>query len=303
MKKGYEHMRNLRSSILVLVIFIGFVLNIERLDIGPEKDIVDIQSFHYVLLGFVVLSSIAIPALRRIPVSYVLVGWIGVYLICKLVVFQNRPLFSGIYFYLTITEIAFLGLMVLLSSRVADDLYNFENMISNLNLTGVSNRVMEYDKAGDSIASEFIRSRRYRTPLSVLLVKIDKDSIQKTKDQSIEGLFTEMLTRYTSNSLVRLLDKELRRTDLIIQQHHKNRVILLFPETDSQGANTMITRISDISNELLGVDVSCGLATFPDEAVTFDELVKRAENHFRLQSQYLADVVADEIEKVSAIDE
>jgi hypothetical protein len=100
---------------------------------------------------------------------------------------------------------------------------------------------------------------------------------------------------------VRLLDKELRRTDLIIQQARKNRLILLFPETNAEGTQTMINRIQDISTELLGVNISCGFATFPDEAITFDELVKRAENHIKNQSHYLADVVADEVDKLSVL--
>jgi len=296
-------MRNLRLSFLLLLIFTGFVLNIERLDIGPQTDIINIQSFHYILLGIVALSAIIIPALRRVPIGYALIFWMAVYLVCKLVVFRDRPFLSGIYLYLTITEIVFLGIMVLLSHRVADDLYNFENMIANLNLTGVSKRVMEFADSGDSIAYEFIRSRRYQTPLSVLLIKLEKQSIRKNIDQSIEGLFNEMLTRYSSNSLVRLLDKELRRTDLIIQQPHKNRLILLFPETDAEGTNTMMSRIRELAKEVLGVTISCGFATFPDEAITFDELVKRAENHFRIQSMYLADLVADEVDKISVHEE
>lgn len=296
-------MKNLRLSFIFLLIFTGFVLNIERLDIGNQMDIVNIQSFHYVLLGIVALSAIIIPSMRRVPIGYALIFWTVIYLLCKLVVFRDRPFLSGIYLYLSITELVFLGIMVILSHRVADDLYDFENMISNLNLTGVSKRVMEFGDAGDSIAYEFIRSRRYQTPLSVLLIKLDKQSIKHNSDQSIEGLFQEMLTRYSSNSLVRLLDRELRRTDLIIQQPHKNRLILLFPETDAQGTNTMVNRIRELSNDVLGVDISCGFATFPDEAITFDELVKRAENHFKVQSMYLADVVADEVEKMSGIQE
>jgi GGDEF domain-containing protein len=281
-------------------VFIGIVLNIERMDIGSEENIIDIQSFHYILLGVITLSTLAFAGVRRIPVIYLLLGWTAVYFILKLLVFRDRPFLTGIYFYITITEIAFLALSVLLSYRVADDLSNFDNVISNLNLTGVSKRVMELEEASDEIAKEFVRSRRYNIPLSILLVRLDSVSIREKIDQSVMTVFNEMMTRYTSNSFIRILDKELRRTDFIIDQPKQNRLILLFPETSAEGTRTMISRIEAMASEILGINVSFGYATFPDEAITFDELVKRAEQHYKDQSVHFAEVVADEVEKVSA---
>jgi hypothetical protein len=159
---------------------------------------------------------------------------------------------------------------------------------------------MEYDKAGDEIAKEFIRSRRYNIPLSVLVIKLDPEAIKASRDNAMEEMILSLMTRYTANSLVRVLDKELRRTDLIIEQPRRNRIILLFPQTDAPGSKVMATRIGKLSEEHLGISLSCGYATFPDEAITFEELLQRAEDHYSYQLVHLADIVADRVEDLSS---
>ncbi len=124
-------MKQLRNTIIALTIFIGISLNVERFDLGSEIDIVNIQSFFYVLLGIAVLSTIAIPVLQRIPLSIQLIGWIGIFLICKLLIFSDRPLLGGTYTYLSITEVTLLLIGVLLSNRLTGELSNLETVFSN----------------------------------------------------------------------------------------------------------------------------------------------------------------------------
>jgi len=289
-------MKQLRFSFIALIFFVGIVLNLERFDIGQQIDIINIHSFFYVLFGIAVLSTLAFTALRRVPMPIQLVSWIGIYLICKLFIFTDRPFIGGVYTYLSITEVTLLALGVLLSHRTTEDLFAFETVIANINLSGVSSRVMEFDQAGDEIAKEFIRSRRYKIPLSVLVLKLDPEIIKANRDNSMEEVILSLMTRYTANSLVRVLDKELRRTDLIIEQTRRNRLILLFPETDAAGSKVMTSRIEQLTEKHLGISISCGSATFPDEAITFEELVQRAEEHYSYQLVHLADIVADHVE-------
>jgi len=293
-------MKKLRFSFVTLIIFIWIVLNIEQFDIGRQRDIINIQSFFYVLFGIAIVSTIAFSVLRKVPVSVQMVGWSVIYLICKIFIFTERPIIGGNYTYLTITEFSFLLLGILLSHRATENLYAFESILANVSLTDVSSRVMEFNKAGDEIAKEFIRSRRYKIPLSILLVKLDSEVIKANRDNSLEEILLSIMTRYTTNSLVRVLDKELRRTDLIIEQPEKNRIILVFPETDAVGTKDMISRIQLLSKKHLGVPISCGSATFPDEAITFEELIQRAEDHYSYQLIHLADIVADRIEDLTS---
>ncbi len=109
-----------------------------------------------------------------------------------------------------------------------------------------------------------------------------------------------LMARYTANSLVRVLDRSLRRTDLIIEQSNGKKIILLLPETDTDGTKKMASRVEQLSQDHLGVPISCGYATFPDEAITFEELVQRAEEHYSSQSTHLAEIVANKVEQASS---
>ena len=292
-------MKQLRFSLIALVFFIGIVLNLERFDIGRQIDVINIHSFFYVLFGVAILSTLAFTALRRISLPIQLLGWVAIYLFSKLFIFTDRPLLGGTYTFLSITEMTLLVIGVMRAHQTTENLFAFERVIANINLSGVSSRVMEFDKAGDEIAKEFIRSRRYKIPLSVLVVKLDPEVIKASRENTMEEVILSLMTRYTANSLVRVLDKELRRTDLIIEQPRRNRLILLFPETDANGTKVMASRIEQISKENLGISISCGYATFPDEAITFDELIQRAEDHYSYQLVHLADIVADRVEDIT----
>ena len=292
-------MKQLRRSIIFMVILIGITFNIERLDIMGTEDVINIASFNYGLYGLAVLSTLAFPFIRRISLPLLWTGWVSVYFIGKLIVFAGRPLVGGIYTYLTIVELTLLSLALLAAYRVTNDVFDIEETVANITLQDVSSRVVDFDDASDDIALELVRSRRYSSPLSVMIVKLDPESVPMAEQIAVKDIMKSMLIRYTSSSLVRALDKELRRTDMIIKQPRKNRLILLFPETDSSGTKTMIDRIEEISKHRLGIPVSCGYATFPDEALTFDELVQRAESHFSNQSVHFADYVADKVDEIS----
>jgi hypothetical protein len=135
--------------------------------------------------------------------------------------------------------------------------------------------------------------------LGVLIIKVDPDSDSYIEEKALKDLQQSMLIRYISSSLVRVLDKELRRIDMIIKQPNKNQLVLVFPETDSDGTQTMVERISNLSKQKLGISVSCGYAAFPDDALTFDELVQRAESYVKDHPSHFADFLAEKVKEAS----
>ena len=67
-------MTSLRKSLLLLILFLAFAYNLERLDFGQEN-VIDIQSFVYVLLLVAVTSMIGIAITRRFSVYTILAFW------------------------------------------------------------------------------------------------------------------------------------------------------------------------------------------------------------------------------------
>jgi hypothetical protein len=179
---------------------------------------------------------------------------------------------------LTITELAMLSLLILASNRVAVDMYDIEDTIANVTLEDVSDRVSRLDQAEDEIAKEFARSRRYDSPIGVMVVKVHSENVEFKLQRTAEEIMQGMLKKYATNKLVRLLDRELRRTDLVLEKPKDDQVVLVLPETSTSGIDILADRIRATVKDQLGLSISTGFASFPDEALTFDDLLNQAEN-------------------------
>jgi GGDEF domain-containing protein len=275
-----KFMRKLRTMLFFFLLILCLFLNIERIDIGGQTDVVNIQSFVYVLGAIAVLSTVWLPEIWR-PNDGLLVGfWLVVYIILKGVIFNTRPIVGGIHTYITITEIAFLVLILLMVYRVSKYIYDLEETVATVTLGDVSDRVKRMDQAEKDIAKELARSRRYDTPLSVLVMKVHPETTQFEIHQTAEEILQGMIKRYTSNRLIRLLDRDLRRSDLVLERPKDDQIVVLLPETSAEGIAVLTNRIQSIVNLHLGLSVSYGYACFPKDAITFDDLLNRAETRF-----------------------
>ncbi|RME08264.1 MAG: hypothetical protein D6803_01665 [Anaerolineae bacterium] len=282
-------MKQLRNSILLLVLVGGIFLNIERLDVGNTPDVVDMQSFVYVLGGVIVLVHLLLEGRWQPSVTFSLVLWWLVYLALKVLLFNQRPLLGGTYTYLTVTEMAMLGLLTVACWRLSRDLGEVRETIANVTLEDVSDRVKTMEEAEREIAREITRSRRYNSPLSVLVLRVNPGEKKLFLRRSAEELFEGLLERYAANKLMRVLDRELRRTDLVIDRSKQNEIVLVLPETGGESTATLTERIRHLVKENLGFEVETGYASFPDEALTFEELVDQAKKRFRLISSIEAE--------------
>ena len=278
-------MKRLRFSTILLITLVGFFLNIERLDIGVEKNLVNLHSFVYVLGCVAVLSTMAISAFWRIPRFALIAIWLGMYLILKLLVFNNRPLIGGIYTYLTITELLMVFSLVFWAHAFSRQMHDVEEAIANITLFDVSKRVKRLEEAREDISTEFVRSRRHGLALSVVIVKMEKASVRANLNRAVQDVMQAMMSRYVYTSLVRAIDKDLRRTDIILEKMNDDEIVLLLPDTTSFGSFSLAERIQTVASRNLGISVSCGIASFPDEALTFDDLVRKAESYFPEQAK------------------
>ncbi|MBL7161761.1 MAG: hypothetical protein ISS57_04085 [Anaerolineales bacterium] len=272
-------MKRLRFSLIILLFIIGVFFNVERIDIGADADIVNLQSFVYLLAFGVVFSTLLLPNKWRPPALLWIGFWGVVYVALKLAIYNSRPFLGGLYTYLTITELAMLSLSILAAGRVAGDLHDVEDTVANVTLEDLSDRVKRLEQAEDVISKEFARSRRYGSPVSVMVIKVHPEDIEFNMQRSTEEILQGMLKRYASNKLVRLLDRELRRTDLVLERMKDDQIVLVLPETSPEGMDILADRIRNTIKENIGIAITAGFASFPDQALTFDDLLKQAELH------------------------
>ena len=86
-----------------------------------------------------------------------------------------------------------------------------------------------------------------------------------------------MMNTYVSRSMAQTLSKYIRRTDLIMEQTDQERFVILCPDTNATDVALLAEYLQVVAQEELSTSVVCGTATFPDEAITFEELMRQAE--------------------------
>jgi GGDEF domain-containing protein len=271
-------MKTLRLSVVLLLIYLTFFYNIERLDFN-EANIIDVPSFIYIQGIIAVVSILTIPFLYRSPRYVSFVVWGVIYAITRYILVHNRPVIGGIYTYIFITEIAFLTATLFLSYNVARNLYDFEQAIENITFGKIRKRVRSLDEAKEEIKSEILRGRRYRRPISLMVMKVDPASVKVALQRTVEEVQRAMMERYVFLGLARLISKQTRRIDILVEQEGKEQFLVLCPETDTSGVTNALGRIQQAARENLGLTLSWGVASFPDEALTFEDLLQKAEEN------------------------
>ena len=292
-------MANLRKPIIFMIIFLALFFNIERLDISGSN-VIDLHSYVYVLVTIAALAVLISRRHQSVSVYYSIFFYEAVYVALKILVFTNRPLIGNIYTYLSITEMTLLAISIFLTYDVARALNEVEGVIEKVTFPKHGQRVIPITDAADEVKLEFIRSRRHNRPLSLVVVDIDPHEVKVNLEQAVKKIQKAMLTRYILASLANIISKEARRTDLIIDQVEKDRFILLCPETTAEGSTVLSERIQAIAHERLGVRVKCGLAAFPDEALTFEDLLQRAQENIDNPIAALSvssPIISDEVNK------
>ncbi len=276
-------MTSLRRFIVFLITALTIIFNLERLDIG-QANLVDIQSFVYGLVFAAAILMVAVPFFQRLPVYTSIAIWIVVYFALRLLVFTHRPIVGGMYTYLTITELALLSITVLLTHVMTFYLKELEKVVEDVSFPPTSQRVQNLEEASEAVKTEFIRSRRYDRPLSVLVIELTSGIVRPSLERVVRELQQSMIDRYLTASLARVITKEARRTDVIIKHERNDRMILLCPETPPEHLNVVKNRITTVAQRDLGLELSIGGASFPCEALTFEDLLKIAESNIQRMS-------------------
>ena len=270
-------MLRLRIYLLLLLFFTGVALNIERLDFGSKEDVINLASFVYLLFGAAVISTILLPSRWRLSTRTITIFWVAVYSVIKLTINDDHPIVGGLFTYITFTEIFILIVLVILTRMVMESLLGLEETVANITLEGVSNRVIDMDSATPNINLEITRSRRYKRPISVVVIKLTPENVQVNIDELSKDILRTMMSRYSTSALIREIDKEIRRSDLILEQHKENRLVLLLPESNIEAAKAVSAHIQNVAKTRIGSTVAIGTATFPEDAITFDDMIVHAD--------------------------
>ncbi len=269
-------MKRIRWWTAALVALLTVCYHVENLRFTPETAI-NTGSYASALILVAVVVTVLIPALTRVRVYHQMVVWAGAYVIGRLIVFPDIPLLGGLLTPLLIAELAMLSLAIMIAYRVADALAEFTQAVERVTVPDPERWVLQLQDAGDAIRTEINRSRRYQRPLSVVVVQPGLDTFNLALERIFHEVLRGLVRHYAVVGLGRMLKISLRRTDVVaLEDRSKGRFVVLCPETDIRGAAALAERIATYSPEELGFSVEWGSALFPDDALTFEDVVKIA---------------------------
>jgi len=136
-------------------------------------------------------------------------------------------------------------------------------------LTGLAN----YRRLTDTLDAEIKRSGRTARSFAILL--LDLDGLKAINDVHGHAVGSRAIAR-----VAKILRNHCRATDTAARYGGDEFVIVL-PETGSEAARQVAQRISEEAkndNEEPPISVSVGAATFPEDGITFDELMSSADH-------------------------
>jgi hypothetical protein len=267
-------MTHIRRPLLgVLALVVGAV-TVDRIGLSRTGD-AGLAAWVYLLVLWVIALPLLVGALRRaqpwVTVSFALAA----YMIIK-VLLPASPGSGRFQIHLAITEAALVGLAALLAWRLASGLGALDSALAAVGFGDYPALPLESPQATSEILGEMARSRRHDRPLSVAVLAPRPDSLRLAVEAAGEEVQRALRTRYVRGRLARVIADHLRRTDLLFEDQATGRFVILSPETGADGAELLLGRIRRAA-AALNLEVDSGNASFPDQAIAFEQLLAQAE--------------------------
>lgn len=272
-------MRQIRRLILTLVASLSALFVIDRFALLTYVGL-DLQPFMYLLIPCIILFTVGLPTLRRASLPFSILAWTGI-LILLAMPDLRRPSIAPIgynYAPLFLTELLYVWFTALLAHYLANGLRDFERAIEKITLATAGAPLRDLAVAAGDVQSELARSRRYRRPLSVFIVEPAPGSVQESLHRMVQEVQQGMTERIVAARLGHVISTMLRRTDMMLWQGERGRLIMLCPEMDSTSSKDLVERIQSAAAERIGLKVNFAERAFSDGAVTFDELMAWLES-------------------------
>ena len=237
------------------------------------RPIINFASYFYLAVILAVPITLFFPSISRVSSYVPLSVWAGVYLVLLQIV--DRGLSANTdEFSVIVLEFVLLEVGVWFAYQLAVQLSHAESIMDALALSAFPNRAHDIEEEQQRIKIELTRSRRYHRPLSLVIIESVGDD-DKVAIEMLKGIQHDLMNRFTSARVGQIIDDRIRQTDLVLRDY-RGRFVVLCPETDLVSAELLANRIVQAVKERTDLLVLFGVAAFPDEALTFDDLLHTA---------------------------
>lgn len=289
-------MTDLKNSVTFLFLYVLIVFGIAQINF-VEDNIINFNPAFFILMALAVVSGIIVKPSPRFSIYVFLSIWVVVYLLTWLLYWRDinpAPL------QLLAIQFLLIEIAAGLAFDVGRHISQVTNLLEGLTASTFPNRTLELRAAEGRIGAELTRSRRYHHSLAVLLVEMDELGQERLKENV--ALSKDILSHFAVAKIGQIINECARETDLIIRDD-KGRFVVLCPETNHQSSLLLAERIEQAVFDKMGTKVLFGSSSFPDEALTFDNLVQKASEKMKDAPEPQGIMVSKEAETRETVSE
>jgi hypothetical protein len=192
-------------------------------------------------------------------------------------------------FSIIVVEFVLLELGVWFAMRLSTELRYAETLMDALAFGAFPNRVRDIDAESQRIKVELTRSRRYQRPLSLLMIEVEPD-LTDTASVIAKTIQNDLMNRFSFARVGQVIDDLIRQTDLFLKDR-RGRYVILCSETALPAVEMFADRIAHAVKDKTGLRMFWGFASFPDEALTFEDLMQKARERLTTNREYRGDTV------------
>jgi GGDEF domain-containing protein len=281
-------MSELKLSITVLVSYVIVVLGVANIDVVQES-VIDFSPIFFILIGAAIFSELIVvgylisQGVRM--TNYIFISfWAAVYSLIWIFYWKNSlPVQVQIIQFLLVELGA--GLAYDVGKRVGQ----IDNVLEGLSSSAYPNQIRDIKAAQDIITNELTRSRRYHHTLPILVIRLEKGGSAAPLHYELLG--NDILERFAIAKIGQILSDLSRNTDIIVRDRD-GLFIIICPETSFENLPLLAGRIAETVNKNLGTTIKWGSALFPDEALTFEELLQTARARLEISDTNVIESVA-----------
>jgi GGDEF domain-containing protein len=265
-------MTNLKRSFFGAAVYLAVIFVLGQADYA-DRPLINFANYFYLAVLVAMPLTLFFPRISRISVYAPLLFWAVVYIILLQLIDRNYSATKGELPVIAL-EFMMLEVGVWFAHQLATQISHAESIMDALALSAFPNRARDIDSESQRIKIELTRSRRYHRPLSVVMVQPESDEEELTRE-AFKNIQHDLMSRFTSARVGQIIDDRVRQTDLVLRDY-QGRFFVLCPETDFANATLLAKRISQAIKERTNLRVLWGVAAFPEEALTFEDLLQKA---------------------------
>lgn len=266
-------MKHLRLQLFFLCAWFFAFYNIERL-MAP----INLASFVYVFLFLAAGAVIMLPPLYEWPLYVPLLFLLPLYFILKY--YLGYPI-AGTNLPITVTEIVAIVTTLVITRYIMQRLAGMHETVAQLTVHNLRQEI-PFEAGQGLIYREIRRARYHERPLALLAISPAEESVHFELNRFFKEAQAAIVRRYIHTRVADLLLKELEDYNVITQ--YNGHFIALLTEAEQEDVQRTVQRLQQAASERLGLQFKIGHATFPEEAVTLEQLLMNAEERMAAAS-------------------